>query len=67
MWLDLVQIGGIYLPSFLVFLALATAVYLPVRWFLARVHFYRIFWHPALAEAALFAGLLASIILWLGP
>lgn len=66
MWLDLV-VGGIYLPAFLVFLAAAAGLYLLLQILLRPVQVERLFWHPALAGAAVFIAILAMIILWVVP
>ena len=67
MFPEQIAIGGVYLPIFLAFLAMTGVIYLVLRSVLLRVHFYRLFWHPALAGAALFVVLLTAIILALGP
>jgi len=67
MRLDLIQIGGVHLPALLIFIVLAVLVYLPLRWLLHRLRFHRFVWHPALVEAACYAAILASLLLWLGP
>ena len=59
--------GGIYLPIFLVFLAGAGLIYLPLRFLLLRMRAYRLFWHPALAGAALFIIVLSLLLLAFGP
>ena len=65
--LEQIEFGGIYLPIFLAFLAVTALVYFALRFVLVRVHAYRLFWHPALAGAALFIIVLSLIILILGP
>lgn len=66
MSLEQIAVGGIYLPIFLAFLAGTGLVYLVLRFVLLRMHAYRIFWHPALAGAALFIIVLSVMILLLG-
>ncbi|AWN15084.1 DUF1656 domain-containing protein [Salinisphaera sp. LB1] len=64
---ETITIGGIYLPVFLGFLAATGVVYFILRWFAQRLHLYRLFWHPALAGAAVFVILLSCLLLWFGP
>ena len=66
-WFEQIAFGGIYLPAFLAFLAAAGLVYLALRFALVRARVYRLFWHPALAGAALFIIVLASLLLVFGP
>jgi len=67
MALDQIEFGGIYLPIFLGFLAATGVIYFLLRFVLIRLRAYRIFWHPALAGAALFIIVLSAIMLLLGP
>lgn len=67
MWFEQIAFGGIYLPSFLAFLAAAGLVYLALRLLLMRLRAYRLFWHPALAGAAVFTIVLAVLMLVFGP
>ncbi|WP_423822685.1 DUF1656 domain-containing protein [Salinisphaera sp. SPP-AMP-43] len=64
---EMIAIGGIYLPIFLAFLAGAAVIYFMLRWVLLRLRAYRLFWHPALAGAAVFVIVLSLLLLWLGP
>lgn len=66
-WHEQIAFGGIYLPIFLAFLALAGLIYLVLRLLLLRVRAYRVFWHPALAGAAVFVIVLATLMLVFGP
>lgn len=67
MWAEQISFGGIYLPAFLAFLAAAGLVYMALRFVLMRVRAYRLFWHPALAGAAVFTIVLAALLLVFGP
>ena len=67
MWSEQIVFGGIYLPVFLAFLAAAGLGYLLLRFVLLRLRAYRLFWHPALAGAAFFIIVLASLLLVFGP
>ena len=62
-----IAFGGIYLPLFLAFLAATGLIYLVVQPLLLRSRAHRLFWHPALAGAAFFIILLASLMLAFGP
>jgi hypothetical protein len=67
MRLEQVVIDGVYLPPFLALLALTALVYFLLRLLLRRLALYRLFWHPALAGAAVFLILLSVIMLLFGP
>lgn len=66
-WFEQIAFGGIYLPAFLAFLAAAGLIYMLLRFLLMRVRAYRVFWHPALAGAAVFTIVLAALLLVFGP
>lgn len=67
MQLEQIEIGGVYLPVLLVCLAGAAVVYFVGRWLLARARVHRLFWHPALAGAAVYTLIIVAFILWLVP
>ena len=54
------DVGGVFIPSALVWAMVAFIVNLFVRRLLILVGFYRLVWHPALFDLALF------FILWTG-
>lgn len=66
-WFEQIAFGGIYLPVLLAFLVAAGVVYMMLRLVLMRVRAYRMFWHPALAGAAVFTIVLAVLLLVFGP
>jgi hypothetical protein len=57
------NIYGIYLPWLLVLAVLTLAISWAVRRLLAIVGFYRLVWHPALFDVALYIVLLYSVVL----
>lgn len=67
MWSEQIAFGGIYLPLFLGFLVATGLVYLLLQPLLVRSRAHRLFWHPALAGAALFVIVLAGLLLAFGP
>ncbi len=61
MWREL-DVGGIYMPPLLAYLAASLAVFLPLRWLLVRAHLLRWAWNPPLAEMGLFVCILGALI-----
>jgi hypothetical protein len=55
------DIGGVFVPGLLLAAALAFLVSIPVRRLLAWSGFYRLVWHRALFDLALFVVLLGAI------
>lgn len=55
------DIGGIYLPTLLGIMALAYGLFLVVHAVLNRLHFYRLVWHRALFNIALYAVLVSAV------
>ncbi|MFF7706580.1 DUF1656 domain-containing protein [Pseudomonas sp. NPDC007930] len=55
------DIGGIFLPTLLGIMALAYGLFLVVHALLNRVHFYRLVWHRALFNVALYTVLLGAV------
>jgi hypothetical protein len=57
-----VDIGGVFVPGLLVAAALAFLISVPVRRLLAWTGFYRLVWHRALFDLALFVVLLGALV-----
>jgi hypothetical protein len=55
------DLGGVFIPGLLLMAALAYLVSIPVRRALAWTGFYRLVWHRALFDVALFVVLLAAL------
>jgi hypothetical protein len=55
------DVGGVFLPTLLVIMAITYGVFLLVHGVLNRVHFYRLVWHRALFNVALYAVLLGAV------
>ena len=55
------DISGIFLPTFLVLMGIAYLIFLVVHALLSRAHFYRLVWHRALFNVALYAVLLGAV------
>jgi Protein of unknown function (DUF1656) len=55
------DIGGIFLPTLLGIMAIAYVLFLAVHAVLNRLHFYRLVWHRALFNIALYAVLLSAV------
>lgn len=55
------DIGGIFLPTLLGIMAIAYVLFLGVHGVLNRLHFYRLVWHRALFNIALYAVLLSAV------
>ncbi|MBF7144113.1 MULTISPECIES: DUF1656 domain-containing protein [Pseudomonas] len=55
------DIGGIYLPTLLGIMGLAYGLFLVVHAVLNRLHFYRLVWHRALFNIALYAVLVSAV------
>lgn len=55
------DISGIFLPTLLVMMAVTYALFLVVHGVLTRVHFYRLVWHRALFNVALYAVMLGAV------
>ncbi len=54
------DIGGVFVPTLLIWGLVAVAISLPVRWALAWTGAYRLIWHRGLFDIAL------VILLWAG-
>ncbi len=55
------DVGGVFLPTLLVIMIITYGVFLLVHGVLNRVHFYRLVWHRALFNVALYAVLLGAV------
>lgn len=55
------DIGGIFLPTLLGIMAIAYVLFLGVHAVLNRLHFYRLVWHRALFNLALYTVLLSAV------
>jgi len=55
------DIGGVFLPLLLVLMLFTYVLFLGVHALLNRVHFYRLVWHRALFNVALYALLLGAV------
>ncbi|WP_188985907.1 DUF1656 domain-containing protein [Pseudomonas matsuisoli] len=56
-----VDIAGVYLPMLLVLMIATYVLYLPLNRLLIHLHFYRLVWHRALFNVALYAVLLCAV------
>ena len=55
------DISGVFLPTLLVMMVLTYLLFLGVHALLNRVHFYRLVWHRALFNVALYAVMLGAV------
>ncbi|MHC8398348.1 DUF1656 domain-containing protein [Pseudomonas sp. MDT1-17] len=53
--------SGVFLPTLLVLMGITYMFYLLVHGLLTRLHFYRLVWHRALFNVALYAVLLGAV------
>jgi protein AaeX len=58
-----VNIAGIYVAPIALYAIVTLPAFLVLRLILARLGFFRIVWHPALFETALYLSLLSLLIL----
>ncbi len=56
-----VDLSGVFLPTLLVLMGITYVLYLLVHGVLMRLHFYRLVWHRALFNVALYALLLGAV------
>ena len=54
-------VGGLLISPFVKYALLALLVFLPVRLVLVHLQFQKWFWHPVLAEAAVYLCILATL------
>lgn len=57
-----IDLYGIFVPVLAVWMLLAYAISLPIRWILARTGFYRLVWHRPLFDLALYVVLLGIVV-----
>ena len=57
------NIAGIYMAPIVLYAIVALPIFLVLRVILARIGFWRIVWHPALFETALYLSILSLLIL----
>ena len=55
------DVSGIFLPTLLVIMVITYLLFLVVHGVLNRLHFYRLVWHRALFNVALYAVLLGAV------
>jgi len=55
------DISGVFLPTLLVMMLASYVLFLGIHAVLNRVHFYRLVWHRALFNVALYAVLLGAV------
>ena len=55
------DISGIFLPTVLVMMVFTYGLFLLLHGVLTRLHFYRLVWHRALFNVALYAVLLGAV------
>lgn len=60
-----VNLAGVYIAPFILYVLAATPIFLAIRHALARFGFLGWVWHPALFEAALGVGIVCCLALWL--
>lgn len=61
-----IDLYGIFVPGLLVWAACAFVLSAGIRHMLAGSGFYRMVWHPALFDLALFSVVLASVVFTIG-
>ena len=57
------NIAGIYMAPIVLYAMVALPIFLVLRTLLARAGFWRLVWHPALFETALYLSILSLLIL----
>lgn len=57
-----VDIGGVFVPTLMALMILTYGVHMLLRSVLARVGFYRLVWHRALFDLAIYILLLGGIV-----
>jgi hypothetical protein len=65
------DIHGVFVPALLVWALSALVASVLLRRVLRRIGFYRLVWHPALFDAAIFVVLLGGVVslasIWIDP
>lgn len=54
-------VAGLLISPFVKYALIAALLYVPLRRALVRLHVYKWFWHPMLAEVSMYLCLLATI------
>ena len=57
------DVGGVYLAPIVLYAFLAIPIFLALRFVLTRIGFWRVVWHPALVETALYLSILSLLVL----
>jgi hypothetical protein len=57
------NVAGIYMAPIVLYAMMALPIFLVLRVILARIGFWRLVWHPALFETALYLSILSLLIL----
>ncbi|MDB5360181.1 MAG: hypothetical protein JWO51_1478 [Rhodospirillales bacterium] len=57
------NVAGIYMAPIVLYAMVALPIFLVLRVILARIGFWRLVWHPALFETALYLSILSLLIL----
>ena len=58
-----INIAGSYMAPIVLYALLSLPIFLVLRVILARIGFWRLVWHPALFETALYLSILSLLIL----
>jgi hypothetical protein len=58
-----INIGGVYLAPIVLYVLVTIPVFVVLRIILTKIGFWRIVWHPALFETALYLSILSLLIL----
>ena len=58
-------VAGLLISPFVKYALIAGVLFIPIRLMLVHLHLDRWFWHPALAEGAIYLCLLAALNLFL--
>lgn len=58
-----INIGGVYLAPIVLYVIIAIPIFVVLRMVLTGIGFWRVVWHPALFETALYLSILSLLIL----
>jgi hypothetical protein len=58
-----ISVAGIYVAPIVIYALMAIPLFLMCRWLLSLIGFWRIVWHPALFETALYISIVALFVL----
>ena len=64
MWRE-TNVFGIFFAPLLVYLAAALMLYVPLRWLLVRLRWFRWMWNPPLAGTAIYVCIVGALVRWL--